>query len=53
MRRFRDRAELPHARASDQFDVVVHVDETSAVEPLERTGVWEEGERPETYSWGA
>jgi hypothetical protein len=22
----------------------VHVDETSAVEPLERTGVWEDGE---------
>ena len=41
-----------HARLSDQFDVVVHVDETSAVEPLERTGVWEEGELPETYPWG-
>jgi erythromycin esterase-like protein len=23
-----------------------------AVEPLERTGVWEEGELPETYPWG-
>ena len=41
-----------HARLSDQFDVVVHIDETSAVEPLERTGVWEEGELPETYPWG-
>jgi predicted phosphoribosyltransferase len=41
-----------HARLSDQFDVVVHLDETSAVEPLERTSVWEEGELPETYPWG-
>ncbi len=41
-----------HARLSDQFDVVVHVDETSAVEPLDRTGVWEEGKLPETYPWG-
>jgi erythromycin esterase-like protein len=40
------------ARLADQFDFVVHLDETTAVEPLERTSVWEEGELPETYPWG-
>jgi erythromycin esterase-like protein len=34
-----------------QFDAVVHLDLTSAVEPLERESVWEEGELPETYPW--
>jgi len=38
-----------HARLPEQFDAVVHIDETRAVEPLERTGIWEEGELPETY----
>ena len=37
-------AELP-----SQFDAVLHYDVTRAVEPLERTGVWERGEMPETY----
>ncbi len=37
------------ARAADQFDVVMHLDETRALEPLERTPVWERGEVPETY----
>ncbi|MEN3283181.1 MAG: hypothetical protein V7607_4321, partial [Solirubrobacteraceae bacterium] len=41
-----------HARLADQFDVVIHMDETSAVEPLERTREWEAGELPETYPWG-
>lgn len=36
-------------RVSDQFDAVVHIDDTRAVEPLERTAGWEEGEAPETY----
>jgi hypothetical protein len=31
------------------FDAVIHVDETRAVEPLERTAGWERGEAPETY----
>ena len=47
----RDRAReplLPRAPA-DQFDAVIHFDETRAVEPLERTAVWERGEPPETY----
>jgi Erythromycin esterase len=37
------------ARLADQFDAVIHLDETRAVEPLERTARWEEGEMPETY----
>ena len=38
------RARLPH-----QFDAIFHYDVTRAVEPLERTGLWERGELPETY----
>jgi len=38
-----------HARLPGQFDAVLHYDVTRAVEPLERTGVWERGEVPETY----
>lgn len=37
------------ARLADQFDAVVHVDETRAVEPLERTAGWGRGEVPEIY----
>jgi erythromycin esterase len=37
------------ARVADQFDAVIHIDQTRAVEPLERTARWEEGEPPETY----
>jgi erythromycin esterase-like protein/adenine/guanine phosphoribosyltransferase-like PRPP-binding protein len=37
------------ARVSDQFDAVIHIDETRAVEPLERTAGWVRGELPETY----
>jgi erythromycin esterase-like protein len=37
------------ARVADQFDAVVHIDDTRAVEPLERTAGWEQGEAPETY----
>jgi hypothetical protein len=40
------------ARLSDQFDAVIHFDETRAVEPLERSGEWEKGELPETYPSG-
>jgi erythromycin esterase-like protein len=38
-----------HAQLPDQFDVVLHYDETRAVEPLERSAAWETGEVPETY----
>ncbi|MEU7744103.1 erythromycin esterase family protein [Nonomuraea sp. NPDC049158] len=37
------------ARVADQFDAVIHIDDTRALEPLERTAVWERGEAPETY----
>jgi erythromycin esterase-like protein len=41
-----------HARLPEQFDAVLHVDETQAVEPLERTAQWEAGEAPETFPFG-
>jgi erythromycin esterase-like protein len=37
------------AQLADQFDAVIHVDETRALEPLEITSGWERGELPETY----
>jgi erythromycin esterase-like protein len=40
------RAALP-----EQFDAVIHIDETRALAPLERTAGWEKGEAPETYPW--
>jgi erythromycin esterase-like protein len=41
-----------HARLSDQFDAVLHFDQTRAVEPLEPTGEWEAGEPAETFPTG-
>ena len=38
-----------HARLPKQFDAIIHIDETRAVEPLERTSIWDQGELPETY----
>ena len=32
-----------------QFDLLIHLDETRALEPLERESLWETGEVPETY----
>ncbi|HEX6750581.1 MAG TPA: erythromycin esterase family protein [Longimicrobium sp.] len=41
-----------HARLADQFDAVIHVDATRAVEPLEPSEVWHRGEEaPETYPY--
>ena len=37
------------ARLPDQFEAVVHFDETRAVKPLETTEAWEAGELPETF----
>jgi erythromycin esterase-like protein len=37
------------ARLPDQFDAVLHFDETRGVEPLERTAEWDAAEVPETY----
>jgi erythromycin esterase-like protein len=41
-----------HARLADQFDAVLHIDETRAVEPLERTALWVDGEPAETFPTG-
>jgi erythromycin esterase-like protein/predicted phosphoribosyltransferase len=40
------------ARLADQFDAVVHIDETTALQPLERSSEWEAGELPETFPTG-
>jgi erythromycin esterase-like protein len=40
------------ARLSEQFDAVIHMDETTALEPLETTAGWERGEVPETFPVG-
>lgn len=37
------------ARLPLQFDAILHYDATRAVEPLERTGLWDRGELPETF----
>lgn len=37
-----------HARLPQQFDAILHFDETRALEPLEGTAEWEKGEFPET-----
>jgi erythromycin esterase-like protein len=41
-----------HARLADQFDFVLHFDETRALEPLERDALWEAGEIAETFPSG-
>jgi erythromycin esterase-like protein len=50
---FRPESELAshyfQAHLAGQFDVVIHIDETRAVEPLERTAGWGAGDPPETY----
>jgi erythromycin esterase-like protein len=40
------------ATLAEQFDFVIHIDETRAVEPLERSAGWEAGEMAETYPSG-
>ena len=40
-----------HARLADQFDAVLHFDETRAVEPLERVAA-PSGEVAETFPTG-
>jgi erythromycin esterase-like protein len=40
------------ARISDQFDAIIHFDETRAVEPLEPTSEWGIGEPAETFPTG-
>ena len=41
-----------HVRPGEQFDAIIHVDKTRALEPLEVTSVWVAGETPETYPTG-
>jgi erythromycin esterase-like protein/predicted phosphoribosyltransferase len=41
-----------HARLAEQFDYVLHFDETRAVEPLERAALWETGDMAETFPSG-
>jgi len=41
-----------HVRPSDQFDAMIHIDSTRALEPLEPTSVWVAGQNPETYPSG-
>lgn len=53
---YRPRTERPShyfaANLAEQFDVVIHLDHTNAVEPLERTARWDRGEPPETFPTG-
>lgn len=39
-------------RMAEQFDAVLHYDQTRAVEPLEPTPLWHSGEPPETFPYG-
>ncbi len=41
-----------YAQLAEQFDAVIHIDTTHALEPLDKTSVWQEGELPETYPFG-
>jgi erythromycin esterase-like protein len=40
------------ARLPAQFDAIIHIDRTRAVEPLERNSQWVAGELPETFPTG-
>jgi erythromycin esterase-like protein len=40
------------ARLPQQFDAVIHFDETRAVDPLDPTPGWEKGEPPDTFPFG-
>lgn len=41
-----------HVRPGDQFDAIIHIDRTTALEPLDVNSVWVKGETPETYPTG-
>lgn len=40
------------ASLANQFDAVIHMDRTRALEPLERTALWDQGEPAETFPTG-
>ncbi|MGW5922263.1 erythromycin esterase family protein [Nocardia fluminea] len=41
-----------HTRPADQFDALVHLDRTTALQPLEPTSRWSADRTPETYPTG-
>lgn len=41
-----------HADAARQFDALIHVDTSTALQPLERSALWPQDEVPETYPSG-
>ena len=41
-----------HVRPSEQFDAMIHIDNTRALEPQDVTSEWIAGEAPETYPTG-
>ena len=41
-----------HVRPGEQFDALIHLDRTTALEPLEAGSVWSAGETSETYPTG-
>jgi erythromycin esterase-like protein/predicted phosphoribosyltransferase len=41
-----------HVRPGEQFDAIIHIDRTRALEPLEVNSLWVAGETPETYPTG-
>ncbi len=41
-----------HVRPADQYDAMIHIERTRAVQPLEPTSVWVENQTPETYPSG-
>jgi erythromycin esterase-like protein len=49
---YRIRAELTKRLIREKGFGLLHLDETRALEPLERTAAWERGELPETYPTG-
>ena len=41
-----------HTRLAQQFDAMIHIDETRALQPLESGSGWLEKEAPETFPSG-
>lgn len=41
-----------YADASRQFDAIIHVDRSTALQPLERSALWQHEEAPETWPSG-
>jgi erythromycin esterase-like protein len=39
-------------RLADQFDALIHIDETNALEPLDKGDIWITAEVPETFPSG-